>query len=84
MWTRFSSGSLADEVRSIMNNRRLLQTGIIGTIVTAICCFTPLLVITFGALGLSACIGVIDLVLLPLLGIFILITLYGLWKKFRS
>lgn len=64
-----------------MSKNRLLKTGIIGTIIAALCCFTPILVILLGALGLSAVVGYLDLVLLPALGIFILITLYALWKK---
>lgn len=64
-----------------MSKNRLLKTGIIGTIIAALCCFTPVLVILLGALGLSAVVGYLDLVLLPALGIFIFITLYALWKK---
>jgi mercuric ion transport protein len=37
-----------------MNDRTLLRTGIIGTLVAAVCCFTPLLVLVLGAVGLSA------------------------------
>lgn len=64
-----------------MSNNRLLKIGIVGTIIAALCCFTPLLVILLGALGLSAMVGYLDMVLLPALGIFILITLYALWKR---
>lgn len=64
-----------------MSNTRLLKIGIVGTIIAALCCFTPLLVILLGALGLSAMVGYLDVVLLPALGIFILITLYALWKR---
>lgn len=64
-----------------LSNNRLLKIGIVGTIIAALCCFTPLLVILLGALGLSAMVGYLDAVLLPTLGIFILITLYALWKR---
>lgn len=64
-----------------MSNNRLLKIGIVGTIIAALCCFTPLLVILLGALGLSAMVGYLDVLLLPALGIFILITLYALWKR---
>ena len=60
-----------------MNNRTLLTTGIVGTIVAALCCFTPLLVIVLGAVGLSAWLGWLDYVLLPALAIFVAITVYG-------
>lgn len=59
----------------------LLKVGIIGTIIVALCCFTPILVILFGAVGLAAVVGYLDLVLFPALGIFILLTNYALWRK---
>ncbi len=64
-----------------MSNSRLLKTGIIGAVITALCCFTPVLVVLLGAVGLSAVLGYLDIVLLPALGIFILVTLYALWKR---
>ncbi len=63
-----------------MKPQTLLKTGIIGTVIALICCFTPVLVILFGALGLSAYIGWLDMVLLPTLAIFLIFTGYALWK----
>ena len=59
----------------------LLKIGIVGTVVAALCCFTPVLVILFGVVGLSAVVGYLDIVLLPALGVFIMLTLYALWRK---
>ncbi|MBE1296724.1 MULTISPECIES: mercury resistance system transport protein MerF [Roseobacteraceae] len=59
----------------------LLKVGVIGTIVAALCCFTPVLVVLFGAVGLAAVVGYLDAVLFPALGIFILLTIYALWRK---
>lgn len=59
----------------------LLKFGLIGTVIVALCCFTPVLVILFGAVGLSALLGWLDYVLLPALAIFIGITIYALWKR---
>ena len=64
-----------------MTNKALLRTGITGSIIAAICCFTPVLVVGLGAVGLSAWIGGLDAVLLPALLIFVLITVYALWKR---
>jgi mercuric ion transport protein len=64
-----------------MNNRTLLRTGLIGTVVTALCCFTPILVILFGVIGLSAVLGWLDYVLLPALAVFVGITIYALWRR---
>jgi mercuric ion transport protein len=63
-----------------MANDKLLQLGIIGSVIAALCCFTPVLVVLLGAIGLSALVGVLDYVLLPVLAIFIAITVYALWK----
>ena len=67
-----------------MKPQTLLKTGIIGTIIALICCFTPVLVILFGVLGLSAFIGWLDMVLLPSLAIFLIITGYALWKCMKT
>ncbi len=64
-----------------MNDRRLLRTGIIGTIVAALCCFTPILVVLFGVVGLSAAVGYLDYVLFPALAFFAGLTLYALWRR---
>jgi mercuric ion transport protein len=50
-------------------------------VVTALCCFTPVLVLLLGALGLSAWAGWLDVVLLPLLAVFLAITVYALIVK---
>jgi mercuric ion transport protein len=60
---------------------RLLTIGIVGTIVSAICCFTPILVFLLGAAGLSAAVGYLDIGLIPALAIFLAITGYALWRR---
>ena len=59
------------------SERRLLTTGIAGTIVAAVCCFTPALVILLGVIGLSAWLAWLDFVLFPALAIFIVVTIYA-------
>lgn len=66
-----------------MKNNRLLKTGIIGSVIVALCCFTPVLVILFGVVGLSAMVGYLDYVLLPALAIFVALTAYALWRRSR-
>jgi mercuric ion transport protein len=68
------------EAKTPDNQSRLLKVGLIGTVIAALCCFTPVLVILFGAVGLSAMLGWLDYVLLPALAVFIGITVYALWK----
>ena len=59
----------------------MLKTGIIGSIIAAICCFTPALVVLFGLAGLAALVGYLDYVLYPALAGFIGLTLYALWRR---
>lgn len=67
-----------------MKDAAILKTGIIGSVVATICCFTPVLVILFGAVGLSAWLGWIDYVLFPALAVFLGMTAYGLWRRRRA
>ena len=64
-------------------HKKLLCTGAVGSVIAAICCFTPALVIVLGAVGLSAWLGWLDYVLLPVLAIFIAITVYALYMGTR-
>lgn len=66
------------------SDRRLLTTGIVGTIIVALCCFTPVLVVLFGIVGLSALVGWLDIVLLPALAFFIGLTIYAVWRRQRN
>ncbi len=63
-----------------MTDKGLLRTGRIGTVIAALCCFTPILVVLFGVVGLSARVGYLDAVLFPVLFIFIGLTAYALWR----
>ena len=67
-----------------MNDKKIVATGIIGTIIAALCCFTPVLVILLGAVGLSAIVGYLDYVLLPALAFFVCLTIYALWRRRRN
>jgi len=64
-----------------MTRATLLASGIIGSILTALCCFTPVLVALLGVLGLSAWTGHLDAVLLPALIFFLGLTAYALMRK---
>ncbi len=64
-----------------MDNKTLLKTGVVGSVVAALCCATPILVILFGVVGLSAWVGWLDYVLIPTLVVFIGITIYALRRR---
>ncbi len=65
-------------------NDRLLKMGIIGTVIAALCCFTPALVVLLGVVGLSAVVGYLDYVLMPALAVFVLITIYAVIRRARK
>lgn len=50
-----------------MNKNSSLKASITSTVVAALCCFTPVLVIGMGAVGLSAWVGGIDYVVFPIM-----------------
>jgi mercuric ion transport protein len=64
-------------------DRKLIAIGLTGTAITALCCFTPVLVILLGILGLSALTGWLDVVLLPTLAGFFLLSVYAIRRSRR-
>lgn len=64
-----------------MNERKLLGIGIVGTVIAALCCFTPLLVVLLGIVGFSAALGWLDYVLFPALAFFIGLTIYAVYRR---
>ena len=67
-----------------MKKPSLLTTGVVGTVIVALCCFTPVLVILLAAVGLSAWLGYLDYVLLPALAIFIGLIFYAWYRRGAS
>ncbi len=69
-----------------MNDRNLLRGGVIGSVIAAICCFTPFLVVVFAGLGISAWMGWwLDYFLLyPALAFFLARTAYAIYRLKRN
>jgi mercuric ion transport protein len=67
-----------------MDARKVLATGATGSVIAAVCCFTPALAILLGVVGLSAWLAWMDYVLLPALAVFLGITGYGLYLRRRD
>ena len=65
-----------------MNDRKLLRTGIAGSAIAAVCCFTPALVVLFGFAGLSAFVGWLDYGLFPMLFASMGVVAYALYMRF--
>ncbi len=62
-------------------SKALLRVGLVGTVVAALCCFTPILVILLAAIGLSALTGYLDYILLPALALFVALTIFAVWRQ---
>jgi mercuric ion transport protein len=64
-------------------NRNKFIASVIGTVFVVVCCFTPLLVVIFGAIGLSAFTPYLDFILLPALAILVIVTIVSFikWRK---
>lgn len=58
----------------------------IGTAVVALCCFTPILVIALGLVGLGVLTPYLDYVLLPALAVLLVVTVvsYRKWRRSHS
>lgn len=67
-----------------MKNNTLLKTSAVCTCVATLFCFTPILVIGLGAVGLSWVVGYLGYVLFPVLAIFALITVISLIMSSRA
>lgn len=67
-----------------MEDRNLFRIGVVGAVIAALCCFTPLLVGLLAVVGLSAAVGYLDYVLLPALAVFVGLTVYALMRRRRG
>ncbi len=63
--------------------KKTFVASLVGTIIVAVCCFTPLLVVILGAIGLSIIVPYLDIILLPALGLLLIISIisYIKWRK---
>jgi mercuric ion transport protein len=73
-----------DEEAYCMNNAQLLKTGLMGSIMAALCCFTPVLAVLLGAVGLGWFIGYLDYVLVPVRVIFLGLVSYAVWRNAKK
>ncbi|MFT6791686.1 MAG: mercuric ion transport protein [Cellvibrionaceae bacterium] len=66
-----------------MKDRSLVAFSLGGSIILALCCFTPILVVLLGIVGLAGLTGYLDVVLLPALAFFLGLSAYALWREQR-
>ncbi len=62
----------------------MVKTGLIGTVVTAIFCFTPILAIVLGFIGVAVIVPLLDFALFPLLASFMGMLIVGLFLRERK
>ena len=62
-----------------MTPRTQFVAAVGGTMLVAVCCFTPVLVIALAAMGLAAFTPYLDLFLFPTLAVLIVVT----WVSYR-
>ena len=67
-----------------MQPKKLLRVGVIGTLIAALCCFTPILVVLFATIGLTWTVGYLDYVLLPAMFAFMVLIMVALWRQQRT
>lgn len=67
-----------------MSDKTVLRLGIIGTIIAALCSFTPVLVIALGAVGLTSLVPRLDPILIPVLLFFVALTFWAFSRRYRS
>ena len=75
---------MAEPTTEIREKDTALRCGVGGTVIAALCCFTPVLVVLLGAIGLSAWLGWLDFVLFPALAFFMALTGYALWRRRKA
>jgi len=69
-----------------MTENKLIAIGAIGAALAALCCVTPIVPIVLGVLGLGSLTAYVyqDAVLFPIVGIYLLLLGWGLWRKKKS
>jgi mercuric ion transport protein len=65
-------------------NTKLIGTGVAGALLSMLCCFTPMLVVLLSALGLTALVGKLDYVLIPLFVASIALVTFALVRRRRT
>jgi mercuric ion transport protein len=64
-----------------VRDRALITTGVVGAVIAAVCCATPLLAVLFGAIGLTAWLTKADYVVIPALILCLGLIAFGLYRR---
>lgn len=69
--------------QEIKPSKKGLYASLAGTVLVALCCFTPVLVIGLSAVGLKLFVPYLDYVLLPAMVLMIIYSFYS-YKKWKQ
>lgn len=71
------------EKQKIKPSKKSLYASVTGVVLVALCCFTPILVIGLGAIGLTLFVPYLDYILLPTMALIIMYAFYSYrkWEK---
>ena len=64
-----------------MDDRKLMATGVLGTVVAVLCCLAPLLLTSLGVAGISAVLGDLEYLLISVAILLIGIPIYAVLKQ---
>ena len=64
-----------------MGDRALITTGVVGGVLAAVCCATPLLAVLFDAVGLTAWLAKADYVVIPALILCLALIAFGIYRR---
>ena len=64
-------------------SKKSLYTAITSTILVALCCFTPILVIVVASVGLSIFTPYLDFILFPALALCVFLSVYS-YRKYKK
>jgi mercuric ion transport protein len=65
-------------------SKKYFYAAVTGAVITAICCFTPVLVMLLAAVGLAALTPYLDYVLFPALAIFIALAIVSYLRSEKA
>jgi mercuric ion transport protein len=73
--------SVGAQELSAARGRALITTGVVGALVAAVCCATPLLAVLFSAVGLTAWLAKAEYVVIPALILCLGLIALGLYRR---
>ena len=71
-------------MKAMDQNTKLIGTGVVGALVSMLCCLTPVLALLLGAIGMTAFVAKLDYVLIPVFVASIGLVIFALVRRRRA